>query len=322
MAQETADSPKPATPYRHPDPITDAALDWFVALQGEGADRAAFERWRAADSRHEQAFAQVVRVADMPELRQDLRQGTPRASNPAGRRAWLGAALAASLVLGVGLSLSWSLSPSWTADYATATGEQQTVTLPDGSRVLLNSASALALDFQAGRRAVKLLAGEAFFDVQPDPAHPFQVLAGFSTVEVKGTAFAVRRDAAGDRITLDHGRVAVSPHAEPGRFVLLAPGDQVSASAQGLSAVVRVDPARVLAWREGRYRFEDEAFGAVVANFQRYYSGRIILFGAGLETVRVSGSFRLDDPVGALRSLAQTAGARLEALPGGLIFIR
>ncbi|KJV10338.1 hypothetical protein VZ95_05585, partial [Elstera litoralis] len=70
MAQETADSPKPAAPYRHPDPITDAALDWFVVLQGEGADRAAFERWRAADSRHAQAFAQVARVADMPELRQ------------------------------------------------------------------------------------------------------------------------------------------------------------------------------------------------------------------------------------------------------------
>ncbi len=72
-------------------------------------------------------------------------------------------AVAAALLLFAGLQLYPALLLRWQADYLTATGELQQVTLPDGSHMTLNTASAVALDFKEGRRRIKLLAGRSLF---------------------------------------------------------------------------------------------------------------------------------------------------------------
>ncbi len=75
---------------------------------------------------------------------------------------------------------------AWEADYTTATGAQSMIPLPDGSTMVLNTASAVSLDFENGRRRVRLLRGEAFFDVRHDPAHPFTVAAQFGRSRSRG----------------------------------------------------------------------------------------------------------------------------------------
>ncbi len=335
-----------ADAYRHPDPIADAALTWFVTLQDAAADAetlAAYQAWRRSDPRHAAAFDRLASISRMPELtaatlashghsplQDDAFPALPRdavARMPARRRrparAWvrLGSLAAAVLLAVFALSLVPALTVDWRADFATAAGDRLEIGLPDGSRLLLNTASAVALDFGQGRRHVRLLRGEAFFDVVPDPSRPFHVLAGFSTVEVTGTAFSVRTDGDADSVFLERGRVTVRDDEQPDRTQPLAPGEQVIASALGLSPVARVRPELALAWREGRYVFHEQPMSAVVDNLRRYHAAPILVLDGRVNQQRVSGNYRLEDPVGALRSLAAITGIRMTVLPGGLIVL-
>ena len=76
----------------------------------------------------------------------------------------------------------------------TATGESRTVTLADGSQVNLSGGSAIGVDITSEERRVRLLSGEAFFDVAHDAARPFTVEAGEARIVVLGTAFDVALD--------------------------------------------------------------------------------------------------------------------------------
>ena len=93
--------------------------------------------------------------------------------------------------------------------YVTAIGEQRTIQLDDGSRIILDTSSEVAVRLTGNRRSVTLTAGQAMFDVQGDPARPFVVAAGDTKVTAIGTRFDVRRSGAGARVILVDGRVDV-----------------------------------------------------------------------------------------------------------------
>ena len=73
----------------------------------------------------------------------------------------------------------------------TAVGEQREMQLPDGSMIALNTDSQLEVTYGENYRDVRLLKGEALFEVTRDPARPFIVDAGIRRVEAVGTAFVV-----------------------------------------------------------------------------------------------------------------------------------
>ncbi|CAO3425813.1 FecR family protein [Azospirillum doebereinerae] len=345
VEQEKTDGPEAAGPYRHADPIVDAALNWFVAFQGgppDAATLAAYRVWREDDPRHAQAFDRLAAMSGLPELHAATLAAAPPPPavsppavvpfapaqkirpRPAPRRAWWGSAAAAVFLAVIGLNLVPDLTLRWTADHRTEAGERREIALPDGSRLLLDTGSAVALNFAEGRRSVRMLRGEGYFDVVSDPSRPFRVTGGFSAVEVTGTAFAVRADDAADAVVLERGRVIVSPldgtaGGLAGGAVTLAPGDRVTADARGLSPVARAETGTALAWREGRYIFHQQPFAAVVDNLRRYYPGLIVVLDHRTDGERVSGNYRLDDPAAALRSVAAIAGVRMTTLPGGII---
>jgi len=340
VEQDKADSQQDAGTYRHSDPIMDEALTWFVTLLDTPADPetvAAYQAWRGSDPRHAEAFDRLSSLGAMPELQAATLAQRPSAAaperrkdRPAPRRAWWGplwgrwrrSLAVAALLLAVGLHLEPELSLRWNADYRTAAGERREVALPDRSRLVLDTDSAVALDFGEGRRHVRLLRGRAYFDVVSQPARPFRVTAGFTEVEVTGTAFSVQSDNGKDSVYLEHGRVSVRRPDEPGRSLTLLPGDRATATVDGLSADGRPDPAVALAWKEGRYVFHEKPFAAVIDNFRRYHSSPVFLLDDRLADARVSGNYRLDDPVGAIRSLAGIVGARMTELPAGIILLR
>lgn len=345
VEQDKVDGPDPSGGYRHPDPVTDEALTWFAALQDGVPDAgtlAAFQDWRRSDPRRAAAFDRLAEIAGMPELRAATLASPsapavrppapapaplpPPVSLPKPRRAprrrrWVAWVAASAALVAAGLHLYPAAALRWAADHWTAAGERREFPLPDGSRLLLGGGSAVALDFAEGRRLVRLLRGEGFFEVVPDAAHPFRVVAAHSTVQVTGTAFAVRSGEREDAVVLERGRVSVTGSAQPDQSLALAPGERVTATDDGLSVAVRVDSASALAWREGRFIFHDQPLGTVVETLRRYHDGTILLLGRRIGEERVSGNFRLDDPVGALRSLAQIAGARMAVLPAGVIVI-
>ncbi|WP_247874112.1 FecR family protein [Azospirillum sp. TSH58] len=322
----------------------DEALAWFVTLLDAPANpdtHAAYLAWRNSDPRHAAAFDRLSALGAMPELQAATLAHQPQTPLPpaspssrtagsrpaAAQRLWRGGGwraslAAAALLLAIGVHLQPMLTLRLTADHRTATGERREIALPDRSRLILDTDSAVALDFAEGRRHVRLLRGQAYFDVVSDPARPFRVTAGFSAVEVTGTAFTVQSDGGRDTVFLERGRVSVSRREPPGRTVTLVPGDGVTATADGLSAPGRPDPAVALAWKDGRYVFHDQPFAAVVDTIRRYHDAPVILIGDRLAGARVSGNYRLDDPAAAIRSLAGVVGARVTELPAGIILLR
>lgn len=317
--------------FVHPDAVTDAALDWLLLLQAAPQDatlKARFEAWRRADPAHAETFALVAGAWDLPEMdivAHDIasRPGSRQTPRPVRRGRWAAAAMAmaAAVLLAVGVQQYPLLRLQWQADYITATGARDVVTLPDGSVMTLNTGSAVTVDFEGRRRSVTLLQGEAYFDVVPDTSRPFKVAAAFSEVEVKGTAFSVLRDSDEDTVVLERGHVDVTRLPERTDMASLEPGESITATATALSAVKKTDAATSLAWLQGRLVFQDQPFGAVLKQLGRYYRHSIVVTDSRLASLRVNGNYRLDDPERIVRSLATATGAAVTRLPGGILIL-
>ncbi|TKT76337.1 FecR family protein [Aquamicrobium sp. LC103] len=323
--------------FTHDDPVVDEALEWFVRSRNASLDattRAEFDAWLARSPRHAEEFRNLEAIwgsAAFGKAAESAHAGAHAAGEAARRvsparrptRWAMGmAAAAAVLVLAVGVRQFPTIMLYWQADYVTATGGQSTVILPDGSSMILNTASAVAVDFEDGRRNVRLLEGEAFFDVKNDPDRPFRVAGRFGEVEVKGTAFSVRSDDEQDRVVLERGRVEVSRLTDRTEQVALEPGQMTTATASALSVAMPVDAANALAWREGRAIFEDQPLANVLDELRRYHGGPVFVADGRIGNVAVSGNYRLDDVEGAIRTLADAVGAEAYGLPGGIIILR
>lgn len=327
-------------PFVHPDPVTDAALNWLFALQGDPDDtrlRLEFETWRDSDPAHMEAFSIVSAAWNLPEMDMvavDLVASTGYAQRKhetavlpfpnLQRRKWAagGMAVAAMALIAIAVQQYPALMLRWQADYLTAIGMRDEISLPDGSRMTLNTASAVSLDFEGAKRSVTLLQGEAYFDVVPNPSRPFTVTAAFSEVVVKGTAFSVRTEGVRDTIVLEHGHVDITRLQEKADKVSLEPGESITASATALSVATKVDATASLAWLGGMIVFEDKPLGQVLGEIGRYYSHPVIVANGALDQVRVNGNYRIDNPERAIRSLATAAGATATRLPGGILILR
>jgi transmembrane sensor len=195
------------------------------------------------------------------------------------------------------------------------------IQLPDGSRTILNTASAIAIDFKDGRRQVKLLDGEAYFDVVADAQRPFVVAGPLSTVEVKGTAFSVRAANAEDTVFLERGTVDVSRSLARSEQIRLTPGKTISTTSASLGTVRDADMKLALAWLDGRIIFQNQPFAAALKDLSRYFNGRVVVAPMRTPSIAVSGNYRLDDPETAIRTLAATVGLSATSVPGGILML-
>lgn len=316
------------------DVVMDAALDWFAHKQSGVSDPAldaGFERWISANPAHANAYAELAGVWHDPELlsasQRLARQVDMRAAKPSypvfgtKRAQWL--AVAAALVLFVGGYAAYpEIMLRWNADYRTMAGQTQNVVLPDGSRMLLNTDSAVELAYQGQQRGVRILKGEAWFDVVHDTSRPFRVAGHFGDVTVKGTAFVVRTEADRDVVALERGRVEVTQDEGTQPAVTLGPDQMVTVDEKSISGIEPFEPAEMLAWRDGRIAFSGKPLGSVLSDLSRYYDGRVFVLRRDLLSVAVSGNYRTDDAAGAIDSIVTAAGGRIDRLPGNFIIIR
>ena len=328
----TDDRTSPATDRQARRPLDEAA-DWFARL-GAGdlsaAEQADFEAWQAADPANAQAYRKVAALWNSSEFaaatRRDPQPVRPVSDSPgpdptrqrsrvdtSPRRRRFGGmariAAAALVFVAVGLTQIDAVFLALTADHRTGIGAQERLDLPDGSRMVLNSGSAVQVAYDGEHREVRLLAGEAYFEVTPDPARPFEVTSGEASVLVLGTAFAVRAGERSVTVAVRHGQVAVAGEDGPDRPSVLAAGEALRVT-EGLPGETEaIDPEMTLAWLQGRLVFRDRPLGEIVAELNRYHSGWIIIADDRLRSHAVSGNYRLDDPTAAAAALAATASA-------------
>ncbi|MCQ8117318.1 FecR family protein [Methylomonas rosea] len=292
--------------------IQDQALAWFARLQDSktgAADKAEFADWLAANPAHQTAYDRVVRLWQSPALNAALSQHAAIPLKPAPRRSTTPRWAAAACVL---LLSGWFLAATdwllrWQADIATVTGEQRRVTLADGSTLILNTDSAVKLNYAGERRGVTLLSGEAFFEVKPDKNRPFIVTTAQGTVKVVGTRFSVKTGEA-TRVDVESGIVICS--AEQGQNRQLSVGQHTEIHTQSVAEISAIDTGKTFAWLKGRLIFQDKTLSDVITELDRYHPGAIVIADAKLAQTRITGNFKLDDTNALIRTLADIAGAK------------
>lgn len=300
--------------------IHEIAAQWQLRLEAGPLDAAAeaeLAAWLGADLRHRLALAEAgIAWHGAAQAHPDAARMRP-SDNPSRRprwAAWTGGALAAPLLL-----LALSFAPGWWAvlrsDAHSAVGEVRTVQLDDGSRAVLDSDSAIALDYTAGERGIRVLRGAAWFEVQPDPARPFRVHAGDSTATAVGTAYAV--DARGDavEVVVTHGVVAVA--GSGGTPVQVVAGQRLRAG--DLPVALDARAAAATAWRDGLVSFDAEPLGEALARLDRYLPQRVLLLDDARATEPVSAVFPLADAALAVDALARSHELRVRRLPGLIV---
>ena len=300
-----------ATPL--PAAVVDAAVDWLVHLwSGEATEssRAQWQRWRAANPLHDEAWRRVEAQdlrwrARAPGLAGALASAAPAA----GRRRLLGGMAALAVVgLAVHTGREQIAARGWLAQVRTAKGEQRRLQLPDGTQLLLNTATALDIDFSATLRRLRLHQGELLVTTAPDtqePKRPFVVDTPAGRAQALGTRFTVRHDADGPAahatsVAVFEGAVELRG---AGPALRIAAGQAAQLPAGGTAAETRPAPAAP-AWAEGVLVASDMRLDAFVDELRRYRPG-LLQLAPEVAGLRLSGVFPLADTDRILQALVQ-----------------
>lgn len=188
------------------------------------------------------------------------------------------------------------------SDAYTRVGAMRRLQLEDGSVVTLNTDSAIAVHLRKDLRTVKLLRGEAFFQVARDTRRPFVVDSAGGSARVLGTAFNVRLDDATARVSVLEGRVAVSP-PDGGTGAVLAAGQSAWLAGAAVHREAAHDPRAATAWRQRQLVFYNTPLSQVVDELARYRHGIVQLHGDNVRALPVSGAFSIADPDASLQLL-------------------
>jgi transmembrane sensor len=336
----------------------DHAAHWVVRNLGgalDAAERAAFAAWLAepgnaeAYARAEDAFdifADIDALGNEPTELEALRNEARAYAPPSNRLRWrfAGGAIAACLALAIGFTAFAPENPASNAPivaakdgngipvfrapaahraYATATGEQRVLLLEDGTRVTMNTGTQIAVNYRADRRIVRLIRGQALFDIAHNPARPFSVIAADRQVTALGTVFEVRLDRGRLQVTLVRGRVMVTQdtardQSAPPPSTYLNPGQQLVVAVNAAPSVARVDVDKQLLWRQSLVEFNDVPVAQAAAELNRYSLRPIVIADPRAGAMRISGVFRTGDPaafsdlVGAMLPISASENGRGE----------
>jgi len=302
--------------------VLDEAAEWLMRLHDSGAtdaDRAACERWRQADPQHALAWERAERLlgklGGLPAALAMPALDRPR-SHRAQRRATV-ARLAALLAVAPAGWLAWQAwyaadQRGWGADLRTATGERRTEHLADGSRLLLDTASAVDIRFDGALRLLTLRQGAISIETAADtatPHRPFVVDTAHGRLRALGTRFTVRQeggraDGGPVRLAVTEGAVEVTLRGAASPALVVQAGQQTVLRAGEVTAPQPLQP-EATAWTHGMLMADAMPLAAFCAELSRYRPG-LLQCAPEVRALRVSGSFPLGDTDRTLTMLAST----------------
>jgi len=317
------------------DELFDEANRWFFRLQAEdvsAAEKQGFAQWLAQDPSHAKTWADVhalmhslhapARASCNASLNDKRRFGavvqqSARGSRTASR--WITASLA--LAFGFAAYIQGPvLLDRWGADYVTTAGQRETIVLADGTRVELNTDTAIQANLTAAERRVTVLRGEAFFDIARD-SRPFAVSTRDGEARDIGTSFRVEKGDAVSTVTVETGIVDVKAKPILPAAVRVTAGQTVDYGKDGVSIPRMADLDKELAWRRGQVVFRQEKLSSVVAKLNRYQAGRIVIVNPWIADELVSGAFNVDRPDAPIGALEDVLGVKATYLTSYLVML-
>lgn len=268
-------------------PVQEASA-WIARLHADDrtvADEADFRRWIAADPANAQAFDRASAVWDSIG---GIAGRIPRApARRLPRRAVLASLGAAVAAVGFG---GWEIARAGVVE--TAVGEQRRVTLPDGSRVLLDTATTLRVRMRQDRREIQMRAGRACLEVAADP-RPFLIVTSTRQVTARKGQLDIRCDDGGTAIVVSAGHADVTGGAAPRALTV---GERLRvASSDGGEAIDHPNLDDLLAWQSGRAVFRDATLASAAQEMNRYTERKLLVADPQVADLRLSGVYRVGD---------------------------
>ncbi len=286
----------------------EAAASWYVQFQSQPptpAERHAWQQWLNGDPSHQAAWNQMELLQrSLGALPQDL---TRRALSSTQQRRQV---LKWMLVLGSTGYLGWNvqqhkpLGNVW-ADYRTPVGKHRRIELADGTRIDLNTNTAIDVVYDGHQRLIRLREGEVLIHTGKSGGQtPFYVDTRQGRIQALGTRFTVRQLSDSTRVGVLEDRVSLSPADQPDHGRLLSAGE--SADFDRLSVGPNHAYSRIqAAWVDSQLIVLDARLGDVIDDLARYRPG-VLQCDAASSRLRVSGTFRLDSTDAVLANLQAT----------------
>lgn len=304
------------------DPIRTQAATWFARLHADELserEEAEHQIWLDADPAHRLAYERVERMWAMlsdfsatPEVSQRLaaipaavEQARPQLQRRPRRLQWLAACAAALTAVVIGWRV-FAPAPISEQRYASAIGEQRSITLDDGTQVDLDTGTTLRVRYSSQQRRIALDQGRAFFKVAADSARPLTVDTAQGSVRAVGTQFEVYRLHDGLDVTLFEGKVqlrAAAADDSSAAVATLSPGQRARMTVGKAPQIQNFQGGSAPAWIEGQLVFENLPLRAAIAEFNRYGGNPLRVDDAALGELRVSGVFRSNDSSGFIEAL-------------------
>ncbi|SOF01359.1 FecR family protein [Burkholderia sp. OK233] len=307
-----------------PQHIARRAVEWWMELQSGDNTRAqqlALARWCAEHPDHERAWQHICSVSSRFRGLAEATTGNAGAgvSGTAAARAALtrpGSAkrrasvkvLATLLFAGGATWIAGEHVPwrAWSADARTALGERRTMTLADGTRLTLNTDSAVDIRFSNSERRVGLIKGEIMIVTghSDRERRPFIVETAQGSLQPLGTRFAVRQQSALCRLDVFEGAVRISPFDAPGLAPVVHAGQRARFTRDDVSALEPISENDA-AWTDGLIVASGMRLGDFVNELDRYRAGHLGC-DPSIAGLRLSGTYPLADTDRVLDTLART----------------
>ena len=307
-----------------------AATEWYIQLtSGEATERdlSAWQEWKNADIANALAWQKVEEVTKpFGTINADiglaaLDNDSKNANKPSSKLSSVNRRQALkqlSLLLAIGTA-SWFTyrEKPWQellADYSTSVGETKKIALEDGSQLILNTESTIAVDFSAEKRVITLYKGEILIETGHENLaihRPFIVATTDGAVTALGTRFSARKYAAFTRVNLYEGALRISPkQADSQHSILLSAGESIQFSEQSTFEKKPLS-AGSDAWSNGFLVVDKVTLSDFLSELSRYKSG-ILRCDPSIAHLQISGAFPISDIDAVLTSIAKTLPIRIE----------
>ncbi len=228
--------------------------------------------------------------------------------------------------------------------YVTALGKQNNLMLSDGTEVFLNTNSQIEVSYSNNYRNIRVLQGQAHFEVAKNKDYPFRVYAGDGRVEALGTAFSVHLEQHNMDVLVTEGKVAVAALATSmdnsadgkaqaiqnddyansmsktlgtliaGQRVSVNLADEKLAVLEGIETLSKAEVERQQAWQDGLLVFSGQPLEEVVFEISRFSNVNIEIIDEKLKDLKIGGRFRVGEVEGLLQSLENNFGVEVTRL--------
>jgi transmembrane sensor len=316
--------------------VEDEAASWFLRLSESPDDPRLNEKlaaWCGQSDLHREIWNRTRDAYDVfgktvPAhegkwaVHAPVRELRPPRTSPARKLRFVAAAAIAALAASIALVVLPGLLLHLNADYATTTAEVRVLELEDGSFVHLAPRSAVDVLYDDRGRKVRLLSGQAFFEVRRDASRPFTVDSGGIVTTVLGTKFDVRLENEGVSVAVREGHVRVADmrRSNSGAHDLLA-GDMLHVGGGGTPTLATIPSSDIGDWSEGRLVVRHRPVSEIVDRLRSYYGGVILMSDTAFSRLQVSGVYDPKRPIATLDNLTRLHGATMRQISPWLVLV-